>query len=256
MKVKNVRPEPKLSDYVERVLIIENERVLSPFSLSLFANGMPTLLFTSKKGHINNVTTGNLTLFGQTVAPGTLILEEKFVLIAYFFKPISLTTLFNVPGLELTDKPVDLSLIMPKQTDELADRLLHLSDTAAEMLPLLDRYIESLIAKAKAHSPIIQFAANIIASNTSKETIPFIQKDLRISTRTFQRIFEKHIGINPNMYRRICQFNNAFQQLNNRKFDKLSDIAFENGYSDQSHYIRTFKEFTNITPKDYFSADS
>jgi AraC-like DNA-binding protein len=31
----------------------------------------------------------------------------------------------------------------------------------------------------------------------------------------------------------------------------LSDIAFENGYADQSHYVRAFKEFTNITPKDY-----
>ncbi|HEX6428081.1 MAG TPA: AraC family transcriptional regulator, partial [Niastella sp.] len=52
-------------------------------------------------------------------------------------------------------------------------------------------------------------------------------------------------------FRRIWQFNNAFQQLNNRQFNKLTDIAFANGYADQSHYIRAFKEFTGITPKEY-----
>jgi AraC-like DNA-binding protein len=64
-------------------------------------------------------------------------------------------------------------------------------------------------------------------------------------------MFERNIGVAPNLYRRICQFNSAFTQLNIRNHQKLSDIAFQNGYADQSHYIRSFKEFTNITPKEY-----
>jgi AraC-like DNA-binding protein len=64
-------------------------------------------------------------------------------------------------------------------------------------------------------------------------------------------MFEKNIGVSPNEFRKIHQFNRAFRQLNNRQFQNLSDIAYENGYADQSHYIRTFKAFTNITPKEY-----
>jgi AraC-like DNA-binding protein len=90
-----------------------------------------------------------------------------------------------------------------------------------------------------------------IAQNASKDALLKVQKELYITERTFQRMFEKNIGIAPSLYRRIWQFNNAFQQLNNRRFTKLSDIAFNNGYADQSHYIRAFKEFTGITPKDY-----
>jgi AraC-like DNA-binding protein len=66
-------------------------------------------------------------------------------------------------------------------------------------------------------------------------------------------MFEKTIGVPPNQYRRICQFNAGFRQLQRRKFNKLSDIAFENAYADQSHYIRSFREFTGITPKDYLN---
>jgi AraC-like DNA-binding protein len=31
----------------------------------------------------------------------------------------------------------------------------------------------------------------------------------------------------------------------------LSDIAFENGYADQSHFIRAFQEFAGFTPNQY-----
>jgi len=64
------------------------------------------------------------------------------------------------------------------------------------------------------------------------------------------------VGVAPNLYRRICQFNTAFVQLNRRRHQKLSDIAFQNGYADQSHYIRSFKEFTHITPSEYLKFGS
>jgi len=42
-----------------------------------------------------------------------------------------------------------------------------------------------------------------------------------------------------------------FIQLRNKDYGKLSDIAFENDYSDQSHLIRSFKEFAGISPNQY-----
>jgi AraC-like DNA-binding protein len=121
------------------------------------------------------------------------------------------------------------------------------------MITLLDSYISNLISKSKEDNPIITHATTKIARYPSKEVLMHIQKELHITERTFQRVFEKNIGIAPNVYRRICQFNNAFQQLNNRKFNKLSDIAFHNGYSDQSHFIRAFKEFTQLAPNIYLN---
>ena len=114
-------------------------------------------------------------------------------------------------------------------------------------------YIFSLITKVKTESKLIQFTTSKIAKNPCKETLLNVQQEFFLTERTFQRLFEKNIGIAPNQYRRICQFNSAFRQLQLRKFNKLSDIAFENGYADQSHYIRAFKEFTSITPKDYLN---
>jgi AraC-like DNA-binding protein len=249
MKVINPIPCEKISDYVDRILVIEEALVTNPFTLPLYANGAPTLLFQTAKGTIKD-NSNNLTLFGQTVFPETLTIRDNFTLIAYFFKPFALFALFGVSAQELTNNPINLNLLSPAKTGELQERLLNAASTR-EMINLLDDYVFSLITKTTVDCQLIRFATLAIAQNASKDALLKVQQELYITERTFQRLFEKNIGIAPNLYRRIWQFNNAFQQLNNRQFTKLSDIAFSNGYADQSHYIRAFKEFTGITPKEY-----
>jgi AraC-like DNA-binding protein len=249
MKATNHIPCGKISEYVHGILVIENYNVTNPFILPLYANGSPTLLFQTAKGKIKG-NTNNLTLFGQTVFPETLTITDNFILIAYFFKPFALFSLFGVSAQELTDNPIDLNLLAPKKTIELQEQLIN-ADSAETMIMLLDSYIYSLIVKVKANFQLIKFATSEIANYSFKEALVKVRNELYITERTFQRMFEKNIGISPNLYRRVCQFNSAFQQLNHRSFTNLSDIAFENGYADQSHYIRAFKEFTNITPKEY-----
>lgn len=255
MRVKNLKPGDKIAEYVERILVIENYQITNPFSLPLFANGLPTLVFKSTKGTIRNSSTTHLTLFGQTILPEALTFTEDFTLIAYFFKPYSLLSIFGVSPRELTDKPIDLNLLAHKKVTHLQEQLLN-AGTTENMISLLDNYISNLISNTKSECPIIKYAATKIVEHPSKEVLIWVQKELHITERTFQRTFEKNIGLAPNLYRRICQFNSAFQQLNNRNYFKLSDIAFENGYADQSHYIRAFKEFTNLTPNEYLNFGS
>ena len=249
MKATNHIPSERISEYVHGILVIENSHVTKPFILPLYANASPTLLFQTAKGQING-NTNYLTLFGQTVFPETLTIQDNFTLIAYFFKPFALLSLFGVSAQELTDNPIDLNLLTPKKTLELQEQLLN-ADSTEKMLCLLDNYIYCLITKVRSDLRSIKFATTEIGRHSFKEALVKVRNELYITERTFQRMFEKNIGISPNLYRRVCQFNSAFVQLNKRKFHNLSDVAFENGYADQSHYIRAFKEFTNITPKDY-----
>ena len=249
MKVSNLLPGEKISNYVDRILVIEEVLVTNPFTLPLYANGAPTLLFQTARGNIKN-NSNHLTLFGQTVFPETLTIHDNFTLMAYFFKPFALFALFGVSAQELTNHPIDLNLLAPSKTGQLQEQLLNAASTES-MLALLDDYVFSLITKTTADCQLIRFATLAIVQNASKDALLKVQQELHITERTFQRMFEKNIGIAPNQFRRIWQFNNAFQQLNNRQFNKLTDIAFANSYADQSHYIRAFKEFTGITPKDY-----
>lgn len=251
MKAWYPKPSDKVSEFVQSILIIEHGPVASPFVLPLFANGKPTLLFQTAKGRIRNAT-NTLTLFGQTILPDTLTINEPFTLIAYFFKPYSLTALFGLSPLELTDHPIDLNYFSPSVTKNLQEQILNASSTE-RMIALMDQYLSGLMAKIKKDIRLIKYATEKIASNPGKKILTETQQALHLTERTFQRMFENHIGISPNQYRRIVQFNAAFEDLNRRKFKQLTELAFKYHYADQSHYIRAFKEFTHLTPKDYLN---
>src|SRR5690242_2365757 len=156
--MRSLTPIPceKISDYVQGILVIENFHVTNPFVLPLYANGSPTLLFQTAKGEING-SSNNLTLFGQTVFPDTLTIKENFTLIAYFFKPFALYSLFGVSASELTDNPINMNLLAPSATRELQEQLLNAS-SLDKMISLLDDYIFSLITKVKIESKFIQSA--------------------------------------------------------------------------------------------------
>lgn len=247
-----LKPDKKLSGYVDNILVIECRGVTTDFVLPLYANGVPSLLFQSEAGSLMRSSVGHLTLFGQTVAPEQLLLKKDFVLIAYFFKPGAVMPLFGIRANELTNSPVNLALLEPLAAIPLQERLLN---TAAltEKIAVIDEYLIKKICHSQMAPSGIEHAAACIAQNYSPQILGALQQKLGISERSFQRSFDQAIGLPPNLFRRICQFNAAFSDLNSGRFEKLSDLAYRHGYADQSHYIRAFKEFTHLTPNEFLN---
>src|ERR1700744_5825846 len=104
MKIIYLKPAPKVSTFVRNILLIEHGQVSDAFVLPLFANGTPTLLFTTSPAYLGE-SKQHLWLFGQTVLPRELLVRDHFKLIAYFFQPWALGALFNIAASELTDQP-------------------------------------------------------------------------------------------------------------------------------------------------------
>lgn len=189
MKVQNLIPHQKIVDYVDKILMIENNDFLHPFILPLYANGVPAILFQSVKGKLGNCNSNHLTLFGQTISPTSLTLNNDFILIAYFLKPYSLISLFGVQGFELTDNPIDLNLLSPQKTICLEDQLLNCK-TIGEMILKLDDYIFELINSSKGISDNIKFVSENLSNFYDNESIHNVQNELKITERTLQRIFK------------------------------------------------------------------
>ena len=249
MRISYPIPSARISSYVKSILVIENKQVTTPFMLPLFPNGTPTLLFTTAAGSLGP-DKYNLVLFGQTVSPRQMLIDNDFKLIAYFLQPYALGALFNVPACELTDHPVSLDMFTGGL--KLQEHLLNTADTD-QLLRLIDDYLYSKIRVAGHEDKRIIYAAEKISRISDRSVLAAVQRELCMTERTFERLFDKYIGISPNQFRRINQFNNAFKHINSRTFSDLSMIAHRYGYADQSHFIRAFKEFTYLTPTSYLS---
>jgi len=71
------------------------------------------------------------------------------------------------------------------------------------------------------------------------------------TTRTIQRQFRADTGMSPKVFARIIRCQSAVYNINHHDHLAFSDIAFDLGFSDQSHFLREFKQLVNTTPASY-----
>jgi AraC-like DNA-binding protein len=243
------KPSKLLTEYVRTILIMEGFSASDSNNLPVFTNGMSALFCRTEKSKGNYENINRLTLFGNSPADIWTI-HKQTTIIAYFFKPFVMPSLFNISAKKLSGEPFDLSNGIPHKYTALKTQLIYAPDTARK-IEVLDNLLLQQLNENQRVCKIVQYATDQIMNNSSKEIIAEILETLCLNERTFQRIFKKYVGITPTQYRRICQFQQSFGQLREKQFNKISEVVYDNGFADQSHFIRSFKEFTQVTPNDY-----
>ncbi|MGM0951905.1 MAG: helix-turn-helix domain-containing protein [Pseudomonadota bacterium] len=78
-----------------------------------------------------------------------------------------------------------------------------------------------------------------------------LEKFTGYCSRTLQRQFLRDLGMSPKAFCRIIRCQSAIYDINHRDVVAFSDLAFDLGFSDQSHFLREFKRFVSTTPVEY-----
>ena len=244
------RPGKLLTEIVRTVLIIEGFSEPDSNRLPILTIGVPALFCKTEKlpAGYENVT--QLTLHGNFIHSDCWTTNNNSTIIAYFFKPFALAGIFNMRAKKLLNTPVDLCHCSPHKYNALRTQLIY-ADSTSRKVEVLDNLLVQQLNEHQKTVEIIQYATDQIICNSGTGILSQILQELKLNERTFQRIFKKYVGVTASQYRRICQFELSFRQLQSKRFGKISDVAFSNGFADQSHFIRSFKEFTQTTPNDY-----
>ena len=101
-------------------------------------------------------------------------------------------------------------------------------------------------SKSEAESVRIK---NIISENYSeKNTLEDVSVDGR-SKYSVLRSFRKDFGVTPSIYHILVRIREAKEML--RKERSLIETALDCGFYDQSHFNRTFKKYTGLTPEEF-----
>ncbi|HYF31110.1 MAG TPA: helix-turn-helix domain-containing protein [Chitinophagaceae bacterium] len=244
------QPLPHLSPYIKTILVLEDSAPPDDTTLPLFTNGMPALICRTEKEQNGNENITQLALLGTSAPANCWEISCNTTLIAYFFKPFVLPCIFNIAAAKLKESPVDLRIWEPHKTNALITQLTY-ATTTSQKIAVLDNLLAHQLQQQKKECAIIQSATDRIMHNSCTEILSDILHELNLNERTFQRMFKKYVGVTPNQFRRICQFQLSFAQLRTGQFDNLSGVAYDCGFADQSHFIRSFKEFTQTTPNNY-----
>jgi len=171
------------------------------------------------------------------------------------FRPGAAHTLLGLPLSELRDQHVALEDLWGTHARFLHEQLVSAPDPQAR-LRLLSRALLARLAPDRRPLAEILIALECFrsASDPASLRIADVARSVGMSHRRFIDVFADHVGLTPKLYLRLRRFEALRAAVwESPSVDSLSwaELAHDHGYSDQSHLIREFREFSGMTPLEY-----
>lgn len=161
------------------------------------------------------------------------------------FKPSILPQILNINASDFTDKKVplvDISL-------ELFNDFNFEDEDEIQKVKKLDKVFEKQIVDIKINQNILS-AIDLIKQYQGNIQINELEKQLNLSSRQIERLFQNFVGYSPKKFCNITRFFTLFKEVIKTNISNYSLKAYDYGYCDQSHLNKEFKKFANFTPTD------
>lgn len=164
-------------------------------------------------------------------------------------KPEGLTQLFNMPIASMFNNFTDVESFFGKNINRLVDSVYGLPDASA-VITAVESFLMARLRNLSAERHYLYEATRLIRQSKGNLSIGALSEHLYISKRQLERSFKDTYGTTPKMYQRIIRFRSAYESLQKRSTTAPNwlDISYNCGYADQAHFIRDFKQFTDVVP--------
>jgi AraC-like DNA-binding protein len=178
-------------------------------------------------------------------------LENCFNYVGVRFLPSMFPQLFKIDAKDLSNKYESLNLITPYLAQYLTD-FFDETKQAHEIQQLLDHFFLDVISKSTFNFDARFY--NAIKIILDKNGMLNVQKDLNtgMSSRQLRRLFEYYIGDTAKTFSKVVRFQNILKAKPSSQSLKQNKLFFNEGFYDQSHFIKEFKNFYGVTPSKAF----
>ena len=211
-------------------------------TLKFFVTCAPCIVFQHHKGRS---AIARSFIRGAITQPFQCVTEGALTAIGVELKPQALNTLLNIDAAELTDGMVELNAF---STDNLDEQLLN-ADNERDQIAVVTQFLRRRADASPPADSLVAQSLRLIHENIGYIHVRHLLKRLNVSERQFERRFGRTVGIPASLYLRIMRFQEAVRLMKAGRVERLSDMAYDLGYSDQSHFIKDIREFTGYTPK-------
>ncbi|NIA71123.1 helix-turn-helix transcriptional regulator [Pelagibius litoralis] len=120
--------------------------------------------------------------------------------------------------------------------------------TAARRLDLFEAALAARLPRLRGIDPLI---AQALAGFDASLPVAAVVGQSGYSHRHFSKRFTETVGLKPKTYGRLLRFGRVLARLSAGSGPALADLAADEGYADQAHLNREFREFAGLSPGRY-----
>lgn len=173
--------------------------------------------------------------------------QGKYQALGIMFNPVGIYTTYGLSAKEFIGSG---SGQLFGKSDELYQKLKEAHQPKIQLDIVADFFQQNTVKKV-CPSVVHDFLRAVHSFAYQPIEIQKIAADLKFSTKHLIATFKDVTGITPHKYLQLLQLNLALQNMQQQSTQKLTEIALEHGFYDQSHFIRVFKTYAGITPFEF-----
>ncbi len=172
---------------------------------------------------------------------------------AVTFYPYGFANFIDEPINNLVNKETPIDRLFGEiPAKELEASIIKASDTE-QRIEIIEAFLFDRLNDQSAIDQIVKTTIDTLLSTKGGAPIKTILNNDHSKRRQLERKFLKQIGISPKQLGKVIRLQAALKMVLNEEADNLTNIAYENEYYDQAHFIKDFKEFTGVSPKAFLT---
>ena len=256
LSFKRIFPQKRLEKYIEYFWISKSNNPIN-HSAKIIQDGSIYVLFLFDAEYNIKMNNKSFTNISRAHIIGSKKINTYFAekglinVVGIKFRPGGFYPFLQIPAKEFSDSFFNLEQAFGNIIREVEEKLYE-TKNPTDKIKIIESFLLDRIS-SKTKEPSLQGLnmSNILKSN---DVVSIDQ--LRSSTGSYkkiERIFLREIGFTPKYLNRILRFHRVLQNIYNKNFKSLSELAYSNSYFDQSHFIKEFEYFTGLTPQEFLN---
>lgn len=195
-------------------------------------------------------------VLGQTIEPFYIEPTGYVNTFAVRFYPYGFANFVSVPIKNLANKETPIEQLFEEKTaNKLEQEIIQATDVQ-QRIRIIERFLLNKLSEQSTVDNIVRTTIDMLLTTKGKAPINAILKEDLSKRRQLERKFVKQIGISPKQLGKVIRLQSALKLMLNQEDENLTNIAYKSEYYDQAHFIKDFKEFTGISPKDFLGNEN
>lgn len=258
MHYQTYSPSPHLAPLIKCFWSLESSATPQPEKQTIIPDGCMELiihygdLYQQFRENGSSFVQPRSFVFGQLSNTLEIAPTGHTGIIAARFHPDGFIPLATIPLAAMENRAVPLSELFGEEGDILEKNVLSAS-TQAERVQYVEAFLLARLNKLEVVDRIVKSSIEILLSQAGQVKVEEMAEKLNINRRKLERKFSTKVGLSPKQLSKIIRLQAALKQLNQNAELSLTELAYQNGYFDQSHFIKDFKAFTGISPKQFYA---
>jgi AraC-like DNA-binding protein len=263
MIYKSFLPSPQLSEIVRNYTIINfqfNSHESVPAKPRAPKPEQKIVFYIKGSVKQYNVETGGVltpppvAVFTHQLDRKNLLVSPEFFALIIFLQPGALHRMIRLSVSELLPEYCcDAELFFGTEVRSVSEQLAAAGSLSC-MVSIAEQFMLAKCKQLEIQSPVDTVATGLLADPASF-SLDWVAQQACLSTRQFYRKFTRRIGMSPKLFSRLSRFNHAFRYKLTHPGTRWSSIAQEFNYTDYHHMEKEFKQFTGLTPQEWFKAE-